>query len=117
MDGLFLARYALPGDTDLNFSAGADRLFVYIAQQVPLFIPLTLFAFFMVIFLGGVFSQRRQEGRGDIAMWFSIAGYITSTVTLLMFLVDGLINLTTVMIVLSVTFGGALWFLTTKEQY
>ncbi len=110
------APYALPNNTALNFSTGLDKLFVYVANQVPTFIPMMLFSLFMIIFLGGFFAQQRRTGTGDIAQWFSIAGWLTAISALLMFLIPDLINLPTVLITFGVAFTGMIWFYFTKDK-
>lgn len=111
-----MAIYDLPAETSLNFTEGADRIFVYVAQQVPIFIPLVLFALFMIVLLGGFFAQKRSEGKGDMPQWFAIAGYITTIAAMLMLLVDNLVNLTTVIITISVSLVGSIWLFFSKDK-
>lgn len=108
--------YTLPSNTALNFTEGLDRIFVYVAGQVPIFIPMVLFSFFMIILLGGFFSQKRTDGKGDFPQWFAIAGYLTAIASLLMLLIDGLINVPTVVVTIAVALGGSIWLLTSKDR-
>lgn len=109
--------YQLPNATNTNFTSGLDQLFIYVATQNPSFFPLMLFAFYMVIWFGGVFSQKSQQGGGgDLPMWCFIAGFATSVLAITLFLIQGIINLTTVTLVLGVTFAGALWFFFSRDK-
>ncbi len=111
-----MVEYSLPADTGINFTTGIDQAFVYVSGQVPIFIPLLLFSFFMIVLLGGYFAEQRRTGVGDSAQWFSIAGYLTSIAALMMLLIDNLIQLPTVIITLTVAFVGALWFFFSRDK-
>ena len=113
---IILQIFTLPSESSTNFTDGLDKLFIYVAGEVPIMIPLILFSFFMITLLGGFSSQVRREGKGDLPMWFSIAGYLTSILAMLMLLIDGLINLTTVLITLSITFAGVAWFFMSRNN-
>lgn len=108
--------YNLPTETNINFSEGLDRLFVYVAQEVPLFIPAVLISLFFIVFITGILAQRRQEGRADTPMWFTISGWITATAAMIMLLVDDLIMLETVIISISVAMIGAIWLFISKDR-
>ena len=50
---IFLNHLNLPSAGTQNYSEGIDKIFVYVAQEIPIFIPMILFALFMIIFLSG----------------------------------------------------------------
>jgi len=108
--------YNLPHETSINFSKGPEQLLVYIAGEVGIFIPLFLFAFFMIICFSGFFLEQRRTGRGDFSQWFVVAGFLTSGMALFMTFIDGLITIPTVIICIAITIGGALWFLTSRNN-
>ena len=108
--------YTLPADTGRNFSTGADQIFIYVADQVPQFYPLVLTAFFLIIFLNGYFMQKKSEGRGDAPQWASIAGYSTSILAFIFYLIVGLINLTTVIVTIAISLLATIWFFTSKDS-
>ena len=110
-----MATYNLPTETTINFSSGADKILVYLAQEIPIFIPLMLFSFFWIIVLGGFFLQERKTGRGDPAMWFSIGGYLTVGLSIILSLIDGLISVKIIVITISVALIGAIWFFTSRD--
>lgn len=93
-----MSHYTLPQNTNFNFSSGIDQLFLYIASEVPMFFPAVLFAFFMVIFLGGIFAEQRRSGREEFLKWGSIAGLITTGLSTIMGITSGLVNTSTMTI-------------------
>lgn len=111
-----MAIYELPSETGINFTEGAHQIFVYVSQQVPMFIPAVLFSFFMIILITGFFLQEKRLGKGEFSMWFAIAGYMTSIVALLMLIIDGLIPVYVVTITISFTFIGTIWFFLTPNR-
>lgn len=106
----------LPADSPRNFTTGIDQMFVYVAGEVSVFVPLLLLTLFLIVFLGGLFAQQRREGSRDSAQWFAIAGFVTSTIALFMLLIEGLTNVFTVSVVVVVAIAGMTWFLFTKDK-
>lgn len=104
-----------PELTDKNLSEGMQGLLTYGGEVVPSFIPLTLFAFFVIILLATYFSQRRFDGRGDFPASFTVAGFATAVLCTVFSLYDGLVDI----MVLSATYGiavvGVLWLLSTRD--
>jgi len=82
---------------------GAHGIFTYVADTVPIFFPLTLFALFIIVLLGTYFSQRNSTGRADIFSSLAVAGYFVSLVALIMSLVGGLIQPMVVIICFTVS--------------
>ena len=89
-----------------NMSEGPDALFLYTAEVAPIFIPLVLFIFFIIVLLGTFFSQRRLTGRGDFAASFVVAGFATAIIAIFMTIVEGLINTQTVVITVVIAIIG-----------
>lgn len=108
--------YALPSQTAANFTAGPDQLFLYIASQVPMFFPMVLFAFFVIIWFSGMSFQKRQEGREFVSQWYLIAGFLTATLAMILYLVPGFVNLLTVGICIANAGLGALWFFNSRDR-
>jgi len=96
--------YNLPEETGINLSSGLDQIFVYIAGELPSFIPLVLASIFILIFISGYKAQERKEGRGSFVTWFSISSWIVSIIAVLMTLIQGLITIPTVSICLAISF-------------
>lgn len=87
-----MTHYDLPQNTNFNFSSGIDQLFLYVADQVPMFFPTVLTSFFLVVMLGGMFAERRASGLEDFLKWGSIAGILTVGLASIMGIISGLIN-------------------------
>lgn len=97
--------YTIPENvTDL-----AD-LAIKTSSQIDILFPLILFFVWIVIAGAGYFSEERRLGRGQFAFWATLGGLITTTVSFILFLVDGLVNLETIGICIALTFGFAMWF-------
>jgi len=111
-----MAIYQLPYETGINLTKGPEQLLVYLAGQVPIFIPLFLLAFFSIITMSGFFLQEKRSGNGDFSQWFAIAGWLTSGMAIFMTFIDGLITIPTVIIVISISLLGTIWFLTSRNN-
>ncbi len=94
---------------DFNVSAGPFRLFLYAADIVPLFIPMVLFSFFVIIWFGVFYSKERLSGQGSFPVSFAVAGYATLALSLAFQLVPNLINSSTILICLGVSMIGTVW--------
>jgi len=108
-------QYRPPQDV-VNLSKGVDQFLIYIQDQVPIFVPMMLFAFYIIIALAGFFSEERLKGNGDFPMWLAIAGVVTVGLTFVLNTVEGLINLTTMVIVFTVTVLSAIFFFLSKDR-
>lgn len=95
---------------------GLDQMFVYAADTVPIFIPLFLFSFFIIITLASYFSSKRLGNDGDLAASFTVAGFTTFILSLVMTLIPGLIPTTYVIIVLAVAVLGVLFLFFSKRR-
>ncbi len=113
---IFLNHLNLPSGGSQNFSEGIDKIFVYVAQEIPIFIPMILFALFMIVFISGITLQRRNQGTQDTPMWAAISMYTTSTAALIMTLADGLINLFTLVTTLTIAIAVSIWFFMSKDS-
>ena len=101
--------------TEFN-NTGMDGLFLYPASVVPSFIPLVLFALFVITLMATFFSQKRLSGRGDFLASFSVASFFTAVIAFSMTLVDGLISLPTLVITVAVAIIGVVLLITGKEK-
>lgn len=87
-----MSHYNLPQNTNFNFTSGVDQLFLYVASEVPEFFPMVLAAFFLVIFLGGMFSEQRRAGREEFLKWGSIGSLLTMGLATIFAITSGLIG-------------------------
>lgn len=106
-----MVNYQLPNEN----ITGLDNLFSYTSGQIPLLIPGILFMVWIIIALGGYFSQERSRGKGSFAMWNTIAGVIVSISSFILFLTPGLMNLETLTIIITITIASAFWFIFSSD--
>ncbi len=76
---------------DYNIT-GIDNILVYVATEVPMFIPLLLFTICLVITLGTFFGTKRLAGQGDFFASLTVGSLVTTVLAGFMTLRDGLIN-------------------------
>lgn len=87
-----MATYNLPYETTYNFSKGPEQIFLYLASEIPILVPLILFAFFWIVALTGFFLEERRRGEGDFSLWMAIAGLLTAVLASTMEAISGLVN-------------------------
>lgn len=86
-----------------------DGLFIYVMTISPVFVPIMLFSIFMVVALGTFFSQQRLTGRGDFAASFATAGWFVTIISAgILSLVSNLVNVTTLVVCVSVSIIGTI---------
>lgn len=102
--------------SDVNTSAGVHTLFTYVADIVPIFIPLLLGSFFMIGFLGTYFAQKRLTGSGDVPAAFASWTFITLILVLLMSLIENLVTPIVLTISLSLAVVGMLWLYFSRNE-
>ncbi len=101
--------------TEFN-KTGLAGLLTYPAHVWAGFTPLLLFALFSIVLMSTFFSQKRLSGRGDFFSSFAAAGYFTAIIAFVMTLVEGMINITTLVTCVSVALVGTILLLTSKNR-
>lgn len=105
---------------NLTNSTDPTAVLINLAQNVPVLFPMLLVMEFLVIALGGAFSQQRRTGFTNVPQWFSIAGLVTSTTSFILFMVEiggqHLIPLTTVVVTVVITFASVFWFFLSDNE-
>lgn len=96
---------------NITNSTAIDTVLINLSSNVPILFPLLLFFEFCVIAIGGAFATQRRTGFTNIPQWFSIGGLVTTTTAFILFLVNDLIRLSTLVITCTVTFAFVLWFM------
>lgn len=96
--------YTVPNQTE------PIEVVVDIATQVPTLMPGILFMLWLVVAGAGFYSQQRRVGKGNLPMWLAVSSFITTSSAFMLFLYNGLISLSTLVICVSVTMLSALWF-------
>lgn len=109
--------YSLPPVNLTNSTAGLEQLVIYEAGQIPILVPLMLFFIYISILAGGYFSQQRRLGKGSFPMWSAIAGYVTTSGAMVLFMIQGIINLETLVILFIITIACTMWFLLTRDEF
>lgn len=101
---------------EINLTSGVDDALISLAQNVPAFPIMLLVFIFGLVLLGGSANQKRRTGTADIPFWSILASLSTFIFALLMTLGDGMIDLTTLGIVVGVTIMCGLWFYLSKVR-
>lgn len=100
-----MSLYAQP-----NLTSGIDDALISTAQSVPMF-PIMIIVFvYIVIIMGGSSNQKRRVGVADYPFWFVLGGLAATFLALIFTLGAGLINLTVLSIIISITIMSAIWF-------
>lgn len=102
----------------LNFTdtGGIDEIVIKESQNIPALMPALLVLIYVIILGVGFYSQERRTGAGNLAMWSSIAGLITTAGSFVLFLADNMINIEVVIICLVVTIISAFLFLVGERE-
>ncbi len=108
---VFLELFTLPNSTE-----GFDEIFVETITAVPALSPLILAFVFFVVFLGGIGRQMTRSGTADYPMWAVVASMSTFMITLIMSLIEGVIQLDWLIIVIVVTIFSAVWLFLDRKS-
>jgi uncharacterized membrane protein YhdT len=103
--------YNLPNQT-----RGMDETLVEVIATVGAFIPGLLLFVFGFILITGLFAQKKRTGYADMPMWLTMASFSTLLVTLILTMKEGLVNLTTLGIVISITLFSGLWLFLSRGR-
>lgn len=99
-----------------NLTSGIDDALISMAQSVPTFPIMTLVFVYFVVLVGGSSNQKARVGNADYPFWSVMAGLTTTFFALLMTIGTGIIDITTLSIVLAVTIMSAVWFFLSKQR-
>ncbi len=106
-----MALYTLP-----NITNGFDDAIVQTSATLPSFIPMLLIFVFFTMFLGGFISQKKRNGVADAPMWAVLSSFATLLMALALSLTTGIINPTTLSIVVGVTIFSGVWLFTSRNR-
>ena len=102
--------------TQPNLSSGIDETLISTAQSVPA-LPVMIIVFtYFVVLLGGSANQKRRIGSADYPFWAVLAGMSITFESLIMTIGIGIINLTTLGVVIALTIMSGLWFFLSKQR-
>ena len=100
---------------DVNATTDVSELLVYVNDITGGFaLPLTLLAFFLVIFLGGLFFQiARGTMRPEVLL--AVSGFATFGMTMILAQKPGLINPIYIFMSLGISILGIMWIALSSE--
>lgn len=80
------------------------KVFIYVSNNSPLFIPALLGFFFGIVMLGSYFSQIRTRGQGDFWGCFAVASFCSFVLSLVLSWIPNLIPIYYVIVTLILSF-------------
>jgi len=92
-----------------NATSGLDTIATQTITSFPTFIPVLLLFVFLIVFIGGITSQRARTGTSDYAVWSVIASISIFLITLLFSVTSGFIKLDLLVIVTVITIFSGVW--------
>lgn len=99
-----------PGLDTLNASTDPTQILIYSNTLTDgAFGPLILGAFWLIILLGSIFMQIRFSGRERFEVSFAVASFSTWGMSVLMSLVEGLLNPIYVFIAMALAIVSVIW--------
>jgi len=99
-----------------NLTSGIDDALIQTAQEVPSF-PIMIIVFtYLIVLIGGSSNQKRRTGNADYPLWAVLSGLTITFLSLLMTLGEGIIDITTLGIVISITIMSGFWFFLSKQR-
>lgn len=87
--------------SEINATTGIDSVLVSMANDIPFLFPSILIAVFFAMLLIGMFYNEKRTGNSNFFKWASVSSTITTFGALVLFLIDGLIPLSTIVLVIS----------------
>lgn len=107
----------IPLITTRNLSAGLHIPFVYVNDITGgIFINMFIFVIWGSVTFGTFFFQKRLYGFGDFSMSLAVGGFVTGVSTILLALIDGLVNPYTYTVVLVISLLSVIFFLLNKKE-
>lgn len=106
---------AFPDLSTVNATADLGELLVYTNTITGNWaMPMVLLAFFLIIFLGGLFYQARK-GTTRPEILLSVAGFLTFGMSMIMSLKEGLLNPIYVFMSIGVSVLGVVWMFLSSD--
>jgi hypothetical protein len=97
-------------------STSLDTALVETSQTVNVLIPSFLMFIFLVVWISGSLKQRRETGTYDAPLWGTIASVITTMIAFFLSMKEGLMDLPTLVITVSVSLLMAIWLFSSKDK-
>jgi len=90
--------------------------FTYPASVWAGWVPLLLFALYMIVLFASYHSSKRF-GEGSFAISTAVAGFVTMVASFIMLLIPNMTNVYTVVVCVVVALGGVMFLLSQKNKY
>lgn len=81
-----------------------------------IFVSMFLFSFFMIILIGGYYTQKRLDGSANFLNNLVVASYLTTILSVLLSFIAGLIPATTIFICAIISVLTTLWLYYEKDN-
>ena len=99
-----------------NMTGGGDELLYGIATTIPLFTPMFLMFIWFFVVITGSSAQSNRVGYIDFPLWTMMGSMITTMMSLILTLKVGMIDGTTLAIVVSITLLNSLWYFMSRGR-
>lgn len=99
-----------------NLTSGIDDALISLVQEVSILPVMILVFVYFLILLSGSANQKSRTGSGDYPFWSVLAGLTITFLALIMTIGTGIIDLTTLSIVISITIMSGVWFYLSKQR-
>ena len=91
-------------------------MFVNVSQAVANFGNMLLVFVWFSISILGYMAQDRKTYKGNIPMWLTVGGFITTTLAFILFIIPGILSLYSVIICTAIFLACVLWFLFSGQE-
>lgn len=103
--------YTIPSGSLTNGTTGLEGLLVYESSQVSILFPSILFFILITISTMGYMANKRKNVTANFMLWLAIGSYITLSLAIIMFLIPGMIGITTLVVFAIISFLSTLGML------
>ena len=110
MNNIFYYVYSIP-----NATTGMDDILVQEQATLSSFIPLVLLFIFLIVFLGGVVRQKARTGTADYPLWALLGSLTAFFTSLLLGMIQGLINVFTTGIIIFIVILFGVWYILDRK--
>lgn len=91
-------------------------LFVYVAGEVPIFIPFLLLSVCIITTMSIIYGQKRTGGDSNFFGALSVSSYLTFVVSMVLSLIPGMITIWVILPVLAISILSTFLYLISKEN-
>lgn len=103
----------MPYNLQQNITNPTDLL-INVSTEVSIFAPIMLFFVWALITIGGFMANDKKTGKTSFFQWLVAGGFVTNIISLILFLIVGIISLEIVIVYLALFIGSVLLFFLTE---